>query len=48
MWTGEVAMGYLILLVGAGRREALLNVIRSITSSIEKIDTKTPVLTINM
>ena len=48
MWTGEVAMGYLIVLIGAGRRAALLNVSRSITFSIGKIDTKTPVLTINM
>ena len=48
MWTGEVPMGYRAVLVGAGRREALLNVIRSIASSIEKIYTRTPVLTINV
>ncbi len=40
MWTGEVPTGYILVLVGAERREALLNVIRSIASSIEKIYAK--------
>jgi hypothetical protein len=40
MWAGGLNMGYIIILVGAERREALLNVIRSIASSIEKIYAK--------
>ena len=40
MWTSDVGGGYIIILVGAERREALLNVIRSIASSIEKIYAK--------